>query len=189
MLYIKKLSLVAALTVASIVWLPLLASRGMLATLNWCGRGLMAGLRSKDSGVKLVSALGLAFFGLPWLAAIGVILALASYEVAVFRLMQSLFKIEDIGFRPGDKPKGPTPEPTGAPPVQPRLPKVIQFPTSSAQLSAPQALVAARRYGWDPVEMGYSWSSQYQCWHNHEEALAPDGERIGRFENGVIRAA
>lgn len=137
MLYIKKLSLVAALTVASIVWLPLLASRGMLATLNWCGRGLMAGLRSKDSGVKLVSALGLAFFGLPWLAAIGIILALASYEVAVFRLMQSLFKVEDIGFRPGDKPKGPTTEPTGAPPVQPRLPKVIQFPTSSAQLSAP----------------------------------------------------
>ncbi|NUO17384.1 MAG: hypothetical protein HUU03_13170, partial [Planctomycetaceae bacterium] len=116
---------------------------------------------------------------------------LASYEVAVFKLMQSLFKIEDIGYRPAGKPQGPapTPEPTGTPPVQPRLPKIIQFPTANAQLSAPQALIAARRHGWDPVEMGYSWSSTYQCWHNHEDALSLDGVRIGRVENGMIRAA
>lgn len=189
MTYLKKLALVAVLAVASVIWIPVLACRGAFAIVNWCGRGLIAGLRSKDSGVKLVSALSMAFFGLPWLAAIGIILALASYEVAVFRLMQSLFKVEDIGFRPSDRPKGPTPAPTGAPPVQPRLPRVIQFPTPGAPLSAPQALVAARRHGWDPVEMGYSWSGAHQCWHNHEEALAPDGERVGRVENGVIRAA
>ncbi|NUO17728.1 MAG: hypothetical protein HUU03_14950 [Planctomycetaceae bacterium] len=188
MLYLKKLGLVAVLAVASLCWLPLLSVRGLLASLNAVGRALVAGRKSKDSGLRAACLLGLALFGLPWLAAIGLIMALASYEVMCFGLMQALFKVEDIGYRPGHTPE-PSPPSTSTRPASQPAARVLQFPPKAQPLTMSQALRASRERGWNPVDLGYTWSSQHQCWFNQEEAVDIGGDPVGRVVNGAIHAA
>ena len=181
MMYLKKLALVTALVVASLLWLPLLSCRGVLAAINAAGMAVRTGLRNKDTGVMLASLLGLIVIGLPWAVAVGGMLLLASYEIACFKLMTALFQSEDIGYRVGGQPQGPQPV---------REAKVFKMPQQPPQkdqlLSTPQALQASKACGWNPVDLGYTWSSQHQCWHNKEEAVAINGDRVGLVQGNTL---
>jgi hypothetical protein len=170
MIYLKKLALVAVLAVASVIWFPVLALRAIFACLNWFGQSLMRGLSNKDSGVKTSSAVLLVLFGLPWLVAIGAVLALASYEIAIFHLMEALFKAEDIGYRPhGTEP----PPQTGARAVpRERDAPVHQLPSAKQTLSEVQAQQVALRNGWNPHDLDYTWDSRRQLWRS------PDGQLV-----------
>ena len=179
-MYIKKLALVTALAVASFLWLPLLSCRAVLAAINWAGMGARMGLKHKDTGVKLASLLGLTVIGLPWLVAIGGMLLLASYEIAMFKLMNAVFASEDIGYHPLRR----TPDPS---PVKEA--RVFQMPKKDTILSTPQALAASKACGWNPVDLGFTWSSQHQCWYNKDEACAVNGDRIGLVEGNSIKTA
>ena len=185
MLYLKKLGLVLTLTIMCVLWLPLLASRSLLAIFVWLGRKTWQGLQSKDSGVKIACCLGILGIGPPWLLCAGVMIALASYEIMCFSLMTALFRAEDIGYRASaksaDKPDGPLPE-RGE-----RNARVLQLPQSD-QLTMPQALSASKAKGWNPEAARYSWSNQHQCWFNDEEALHIDGSRVGWVKDGRIVA-
>lgn len=171
MTYLKKLALVAVLAVASLIWFPVLACRGVFAIVNWLGRSIMGGFRHRDSGIKLLAGVGIVLFGLPWGVAIGAILAFASYEVMCFKLMNVLFACEDIGFRPsGGEPEGPRRGP--APQVQARSEaRVHQLPNANQILSEVQALQVAMRNGWNPPQMDYGWDSRRQCWRSKDGQL------------------
>ena len=189
MLYLKKLGLVLLLTIACVAWLPLLALRGLLAGFNAGGRRIYKGLESKDSGIKVTCAIGLIVVGLPWAAAILVIMALAMYEIACFKLMKALFAAEDIGWREKTEPA-----PTG--PQGPRYVntvaessggKVHKLPTANALMSVPQAIAATRKaLGYDLTERGFTWSSQHQCKAKQGTAAAVHGTRLAWVKNGQI---
>ncbi len=176
-MYIKKLALVAALAVASFLWLPLLSCRAVLAAINWAGMGARMGLKHKDTGVKLASLLGLTLIGLPWLVAIGGMLLLASYEIAMFRLMEALFKAEDIGYRP----RGSEPPPTQGARLaaREREAPVHQLPSAQRTLSEVQAQQVALRSGWNPHELDFTWDSRRQLWRSKDGQLVDhDGAHV-----------
>ncbi len=177
MTYLKKLALVAVLAVAALIWFPVLALRGIFAVLNWLGQTLLRGLKNRDSGVKTSAAVLLVFYGLPWLVAIGVVIALASYEIAMFRLMEALFKAEDIGYRP----RGSEPPPTqGARLVaREREAPVHQLPSAQRTLSEVQAQQVALRSGWNPHELDFTWDSRRQLWRSKDGQLVDhDGGHV-----------
>ncbi len=171
MLYLKKLALVAVLAVASVIWFPVLACRGVFAIVNWLGRLIMGGFRHRDSGVKLLASVGIVLFGLPWGVAIGAILALASYEIMCFKLMNVLFSCEDIGFHPqGGEPQNPRRGP--APQAQARSEaRVHQLPNANQVLSEVQAQQVSLRNTWNPLEMDYTWDSRRQAWRSKDMQL------------------
>ncbi|GIK53801.1 MAG: hypothetical protein BroJett014_27740 [Planctomycetota bacterium] len=170
MTYFKKLGLVAVLAVASVIWFPVLAVRGVFAVFNWMGQGMKSGMRHKDSGVMLVSFCGVIVFSPVWLVSIGAIVALAAYEIACFKLMNALYQAEDIGFRA----KGAQPEP----PPQRRVSqeprpeaRIMQMPGNTQILSEVQARQISLRSGWDPEELQHSWDSRRQCWRSRDGQL------------------
>lgn len=177
-MYLKKLGLVAVLAVASVIWFPVLALRGIFAVLNWLGQLLMNGLKNKDSGVKTSAAVLLVFYGLPWLVAIGCVIALASYEILCFKLMEELFKAEDIGYRP----KGSEPPPqSGARAVaRERIEAPVhQLPSAQRTLSEVQAQQVALRSGWNPHELDFTWDSRRQLWRSKDGQLVDhDGGHV-----------
>jgi hypothetical protein len=117
-------------------------------------------------------------YGLPWLVAIGVVIALASYEIAMFRLMEALFKAEDIGYRP----RGSEPPPTQGSRAMPRErieAPVHQLPSAQRTLSEVQAQQVAIRAGWNPVDMNYTWDSRRQLWRSKDGQLVDfDGSHV-----------
>lgn len=170
MVYLKKLGLVAVLAVMALVWFPVLALRGIFAVLNWLGQTLLKGVKAKDSGVKTSAALLLVFYGLPWLVAIGTVIALASYEILCFKLMEQLFKCEDIGYRPAGQQPEPPPQ-RGVVAQQRPEARVMQLPGAQQTLSEVQALQHATRCGWNPAQMDYTWDSRRQLWRSRDGQL------------------
>ncbi|CAG0968843.1 hypothetical protein ANRL2_01482 [Anaerolineae bacterium] len=170
MLYLKKLALVAVLAVASVIWFPVLAVRGIFAVFNWLGQGMKSGMRHKDSGVMLVSFCGVIIFSPVWLVSMGMIVVLAAYEVACFKLMNALYQAEDIGFRPT---KGePDPPPVRRVSQEPRPEgRIVQLPNNNQVLTEVQALQVAMRNGWNPPQMDYGWDSRRQCWRSKDGQL------------------
>ncbi len=170
MTYLKKLALVAVLAVAALIWLPVLSLRGIFAVLNWAGQGLRKGMKHRDSGVKLVSLFGMVFFSPVWLVSMGAIVALASFEIAVFGLMNALFQCEDIGYRPrGEQPNPPQ---RGTPQALPRNEaRVHQLPNANQVLSEVQAQQVSLRNGWNPLDMNYAWDSRRQAWRSKDMQL------------------
>lgn len=178
MIYLKKLGLVAVLAVMALVWFPVLALRGIFAVLNWLGQTLMGGLKNKDSGVKTSAAVLLVFYGLPWLVAIGVVIALASYEILCFKLMEQLFKCEDIGYRPGGQQPEPPPQRGVVARERPEA-RVMQLPSAKQTLSEVQAQQVALRAGWNPEAMDYTWDSRRQLWRSKDGQLVDhDGSHV-----------
>jgi hypothetical protein len=177
-MYIKKLALVAALAVASFLWLPLLSCRAVLAAINWAGMGARMGLKHKDTGVKLASLLGLTVIGLPWLVAIGGMLLLATYEIGCFKLMNALFVCEDIGYRP--QGREPEPPPQRGLAVRERTEgRVMQLPSARQTLSEVQAQQVALRAGWNPEALDYTWDSRRQLWRSKDGQLVDhDGSHV-----------
>lgn len=177
-MYIKKLALVAALAVASFLWLPLLSCRAVLAAINRAGMGVRLGLEHKDTGVKLASLLGLTLIGLPWLVAIGGMLLLAAYEIACFKLMNALFVCEDIGYRPQGREPEPPPQRGLAARERPDA-RVMQLPSARQTLSEVQAQQVALRAGWNPEALDYTWDSRRQLWRSKDGQLVDhDGGHV-----------
>jgi hypothetical protein len=177
MLYFKKLALVTVLAVAALIWLPALATRGIFAMFNWMALGMKAGMRHKDSGVMLISFCGMVFFSPIWLVSIGVIVVMASYEIVMFKLMELLFKAEDIGYRP--RGSEPPPQQGARAMAKEREAPIMQLPSAQRTLSEVQAQQVALRSGWNPHELDFTWDSRRQLWRSKDGQLVDhDGGHV-----------
>ncbi|CAG0952282.1 hypothetical protein PLCT2_00265 [Planctomycetaceae bacterium] len=178
MLYLKKLALVAVLAVASVVWFPVLAVRGVFAVFNWLGAAMKSGMRHKDSSVMLVSFAGVIVFSPVWLVSMGMIIVLAAYEVACFKLMNALYQAEDIGFRPTKGEPEPPPQRRVSQETRQEA-RVMQLPSAQRTLSEVQAQQVALRSGWNPHELDFTWDSRRQLWRSKDGQLVDhDGGHV-----------
>ena len=176
--YPKKLCLVAVLAVASVVWFPVLTVRGIFAVLNWFAQGMRNGMRQKDSGIKLISFFGLSLFSPVWLVSMGMVLLLAMYEIACFKLMNALFVCEDIGYRPEGREPEPPPQRNLAARERSEG-RVMQLPNTRQTLSEVQAQQVAQRAGWNPEALAYVWDSRRQLWRSKDGQLVDhDGSHV-----------
>jgi hypothetical protein len=178
MLYLKKLALVAVLAAATLIWFPVLAVRGVFAVFNWLGAAMKSGMRHKDSGVMLVSFAGVIVFSPVWLLSMGMIIALAAYEVACFKLMNALYQAEDIGFRPAKGEPEPPPQRRVSQETRQEA-RVMQLPSAQRTLSEVQAQQVALRSGWNPHELDFIWDSRRQLWRSKDGQLVDhDGGHV-----------
>lgn len=188
MQYLTKFCVALAVAVLGLPWPATVILRGVAMGVDSLMTRLVAGAKeAKDSGAKagmlLLSGL-LVLSGL-WPAALLLAFVTIWHERLIVKLFVVGLNIEDTRIHNTQGQPGPPPDKSGR--VY-QLQPAKKVADKDTLLSAPQALNASRKCGWEPIEMGFEWSVQHQCWHNNEECLDLTGVRVGWVKDNKITA-